>query len=426
MSVTITSLELENVKRIKAVSVTPSATGLTVIGGKNNQGKTSVLDAIAWALGGNKHRPSQPQRTDAPGLDPHLKVTLSNGIIVERKGKNSTLKVTDPSGKVGGQQLLSRFLHELALDLPKFMEASNADKAKILLQIIGVEDQLSAYDQQEQTLYNQRWALGQQADSAKKYAAGLPSVPNAPDQPVSAVELIQQQQAILLRNAENQRKRERLASLRKEQADLHDQIELLQGRLDQVNRDIITAQTAAADLEDQSTTELEDSIARIEELNQAVRTNQAKAEAQRRADELSGQYKQLTAQIEDVRRKRRDLLGSADLPLPGLSVDKGTLLYNGKAWDCMSGSDQLRVGVAIVRKLNPECGFVLLDKLEQMDTDTLTAFGQWLEQEGLQAIATRVSTGDECSIIIEDGFSKLNAEQSQSTPPRVTWKPGVF
>ena len=80
----------------------------------------------------------------------------------------------------------------------------------------------------------------------------------------------------------------------------------------------------------------------------------------------------------------------------------GELIYNGRKWDCMSGSDQLKVSTAIVRKLNPKCGFVLLDKLEQMDLDTLKEFGQWLESEGLQAIATRVSTGDECSIIIED------------------------
>ena len=59
-----------------------------------------------------------------------------------------------------------------------------------------------------------------------------------------------------------------------------------------------------------------------------------------------------------------------------------------------------RVSTAIVRRLNPDCGFALLDKLEQMDLDTLQEFGQWLEQEGLQAIATQVSTGDECSIIM--------------------------
>ena len=51
MPVKITSLEAENVKRIKAVQIEPASTGLTVIGGNNGQGKTSVLDAIAWALG---------------------------------------------------------------------------------------------------------------------------------------------------------------------------------------------------------------------------------------------------------------------------------------------------------------------------------------------------------------------------------------
>jgi hypothetical protein len=58
---------------------------------------------------------------------------------------------------------------------------------------------------------------------------------------------------------------------------------------------------------------------------------------------------------------------------------------------------------AIVRKLNPACGFVLIDKIEQMDLATLRTFGAWLQAEGLQAITTRVSRGDECSIIIEAG-----------------------
>ena len=83
----------------------------------------------------------------------------------------------------------------------------------------------------------------------------------------------------------------------------------------------------------------------------------------------------------------------------------------------MSGSDQLKVSVAIVRRLNPKCGFVLLDKLEQMDLDTLKEFGQWLEQEGLQAIATRVSTGPECEIIIEDGYIKGQETQEPVHPP---------
>ena len=97
------------------------------------------------------------------------------------------------------------------------------------------------------------------------------------------------------------------------------------------------------------------------------------------------------------------LLDGAGMPLPGLSVERGRLVYDGAAWDCMSGSDQLKVATAIVRALKPECGFVLVDKLEQMDVQTLAEFGAWCEAEGLQVIGTRVGTGDECSIVIEDG-----------------------
>ena len=43
----INKLEIENVKRVKAVKIEPTANGLTIVGGNNNQGKTSVLDAIA-------------------------------------------------------------------------------------------------------------------------------------------------------------------------------------------------------------------------------------------------------------------------------------------------------------------------------------------------------------------------------------------
>ena len=61
--VKISALELENVKRIRAVALRPTENGLTVIGGRNGQGKTSVVDAISWALGGKrKQRPSRTAR----------------------------------------------------------------------------------------------------------------------------------------------------------------------------------------------------------------------------------------------------------------------------------------------------------------------------------------------------------------------------
>ena len=98
MAIKINRLEIENVKRVKAVKLEPSQNGLTIIGGNNNQGKTSILDAIAWALGGDKYRPSKAQREQSV-IPPNLHIVMNNGLVVERKGKNSSLKVTDPDGK---------------------------------------------------------------------------------------------------------------------------------------------------------------------------------------------------------------------------------------------------------------------------------------------------------------------------------------
>lgn len=422
MPVKINRLEIENVKRVKAVRLEPAADGLTIIGGDNNQGKTSVLDAIAWALGGDKFRPSQPQR-EGSVLPPNLHIVMNNGLIVERKGKNSTLKVTDPSGEKGGQQLLNEFVEQLALDLPRFMEAPGKEKARILLQIIGVEDRLAQLEQAESEQYNRRRAVGQIADQKKKFADEQPYFPDAPKDLISVTELIRRQQDILARNGENQRKRERLHQLEQESQRVNDELAALLRKQEELHTDLEIARKSAESLRDESTAELEASIANVEEINRKVRANLDKEKAEDDAREYQRQYDELTKALSDTRKQKEDLLKSAQLPLSGLSVEEGELIYKGQRWDNMSGSDRLRVATAIVRKLNPKCGFVLLDKLEQMDRKTLQEFGEWLEAEGLQAIATRVSTGEECAILIEDGCV---AGQEQPAAEMKKWKAGAF
>ena len=424
----INKLELENVKKIKAVALTPSANGLTIIGGNNAQGKTSVLDAICWALGGNKYKPSNPQN-DASVIPPNLNITLSNGLVVERTGKNSTLKVTDPNGNKGGQQLLDEFIEQLAIDLPKFMESSSKDKANTLLQIIGVGDQLALLEKEEKELYNERLAIGRIADQKKKFAKEQEYYQDAPKDLVSPSELIQKQQEILAKNGENQRKRENVARIEQDVAFLNREVDSLRFKLEGKEEelesalaDLEIAKKDAVDLIDESTEELEQSIANIDEINRKVRANLDKEKAEDEAREYERQYESLTCKITEVRDSKTELLKGAQLPLEGLSVEDGELTYNNQKWDNMSGAERLKVSTAIVRKLNPKCGFVLLDKLECMDMDTLNEFGRWLEQEGLQAIATRVSTGDECSIIIEDGYVK----EEKAKEPTTSWKAGEF
>lgn len=411
VTIKINSLEIENVKRVKAVALEPAKDGLTIIGGRNNQGKTSVLDAIAWALGGDRFKPSSPKR-EGSATPPKLHITLSNGLVVERRGDNSTLKVIDPNGNKAGQQLLNEFIEALALDLPRFMQQTAKDKAKTLLQIIGVGEKLYEIEDREQRAYNQRRTIGQIAEQKRGAVEEALWYPDAPAEHVSASELIKQQQEILAKNGENQRLRERVEDIRRTYKSKSDELDQLEERMRVLLSDVAvlqqqlkTAEKSAEQLVDESTAELETSIAAVDEINAKVRANQAKSLLEDEANEYKAQYEALTAVIDALRAEKMALLDGADLPLPGLSVEDGELVYNGHKWDSLSGSEQLKVATAIVRRLNPQCGFVLMDKLEQMDTQTLAEFGAWLESEGLQVIATRVSTGDECSVVIEDGYA---------------------
>jgi len=426
MSIKINALQVENVKRVKAVALEPSANGLTVIGGKNGQGKTSVLDAIAWALGGDRYRPSNAER-EGSTLPPHIKLELSNGLTVERSGKNSALKVVDTTGKRSGQQLLNEFVEQLAIDLPRFMQASNREKADTLLQVIGVGDQVHSLEVKEKEVYNRRHMIGQEADRKRKYADELPHYPAAPNEPVSASQLIRQQQDILARNGENQRKRMRANQIEHEYGRAAAHVSLLRSQLadaekqlQQLEADLAIAQKDALDLQDESTEEIERSLQEIEQINIQVRANCDREKAEQDAAHYAQQYQDLTKELEEIRHDKYALLDSAKLPLPGLSVEDGELTYKGKKWDCMSGADQLICATAIVRAINPKCGFVLLDKLEQLDADQLHMFGVWLQSQKLQVIATRVSTGPECSIIISDGY----VEREQPAAP--SWQKGVF
>lgn len=446
--VTIASLELENVKRVRAVSLEPTPTGLTVIGGRNAQGKTSVLDAIAWALGGDRRRPAKPDR-EGSATPARLHVELSNGLMVERRGKNGSLTVTDPSGKRAGQMLLNSFIESLALDLPKFMNMSDSEKANVLLGIIGVGDRLAEIDAEVRDAEDERRGIGRDARAAKVEAEKMPSFPDAPKDPVTPSELIREQQDILARNGENQRKRENAAKIgrdlnsarasvasRKKMLDnLRGQVETAEKLLSEtqetarrLEEDYRTACKTAEDLQDESTAEVEEKLAEIDRVNEEVRANQRKADMEDRAERLSAEYKRATAEIDQLRRDRTALLDGVEMPLDGLTVEDGALLYNGSVWSDMSAAEQLRVAAAIVHSLKPECGFVLVDKLEQMDAQTLVEFGAWAESQGLQVIGTRVATDGTCTVVIEDGRIEGPTEPRAAGPVKnyKSLEKGVF
>lgn len=396
----ITALQLENVKRIRAVRLEPSPEGLTVIGGRNAQGKTSVLDGIAYALGGEKYAPSNLRREGAIA-DTVIHIETDDGLVIERKGKNASLTVTDKDGKRHGQAILDAIIGKMAIDLPKFLNANDKAKADTLLQILGIGDDLAKLEREEKAKYDTRTTVGRMAEQKKKAAADMPWHDDVPEKKLSVEKLIEQQQEVLGRNGVKQKLRDDIEANKRHLATYKAQLKEITEAIARLEENIAKAESSDLELEDVS--ELKSKIANFEAINEKIAENQAKLRREEEAADLSDQYDSLTVEINEIRKKRMELLNGCDLPYPGLTVEEGILKLDGKAWDCMSGAQQMIVGCAIASRLNPKCKFVLLDKLEQLDLETLAEFDNWLKENDLQCIATRVSTGEECSLIIEDG-----------------------
>ncbi|MFH0880317.1 MAG: AAA family ATPase, partial [Lentisphaerota bacterium] len=346
--VRINSLDVENVKRIQAVSLDCSGQALTVIGGGNAQGKTSLLDAIMWGLGGDRYRPSKALREGEEKLA--IKIALSNGLTVERKGINGALKVTDSSGSKGGQQLLNEFVSHLALDLPRFMQISAKEKAQMLLdEFPGLGLQLEKLSQESKRLYDERHSLGQIAERKQKHADDLPFHPDVPEKPLTGSEMTTQMQAALqvnARNAETRRRRDellrnrqqaetdlakqdsritemetRLAEERHRRAEMADRVKELEALSQQAN-------AAAGDLHDADTTEIQRALEELDSINAKVRQNMDKERAADEAREMGEQYRALSVAIEKVRAERVRLLAGIKMPLEQLFIDEdGELIY---------------------------------------------------------------------------------------------------
>jgi len=411
-AVKITAFEAESFKRIRLVHLKPSQDGLTVIGGNNGEGKTCVLDAIIYGLGGEKYRPSNIVN-EQDGSDPYIRIELSNGLTVERKGKKSSLKVTYANGQRGSQSILNEFVETLALDLPKFMEKSSIEKAKVLLKIIGAEEQLERIEAIENETYQNRAYARKDLDHAEADLDCHPRLKDVPGEEVNVGYLLKQ-----ISEADEKRREDEdlmhdirtsvneIKKLEDHMSELEKDFERSRKILCQEKDSLEQMEITQEKLEFDDVNELTNELKTFQDINDKVRQNKVHTEKQSAVIQKTKNWQSLDRDLYDIRSDKDKILKSAKMPLEGLTVCNGELMFRDQAWDGMSGSEQLIVATSIVKALKPSCGFVLLDKLEQMDVATLEAFGAWAASQGFQVIATRVSTGKECSIIIEDGYEK--------------------
>lgn len=468
----ITGFTVQDFKRVKFVQIQPSENGCTIIGGDNGQGKSSVLDAIAYGLGGEAFRPSNVNREDGDG-NAYIKVEI-DGLVVERAGKNGALKVTDTRGMRGNQTLLNNIVSKFAIDLGTFMRATDGDKTKMLLGMFPeLQAQLDELKKLDAGLREERAEVNRDVKRAQLTLDGMPQAFDAPAEEVSLddytkkmadaqnrrnalIVKVNGEKATLQRlemsaeTAESYRKEaERyggmLADMKKRHesqiCEMERQISELKAAVEKKNAEFpveskkiedeisslnqkaekCVAESAdgkadcekrIAELEEQGLAvdaeiaQINDDASKIQETNAKVRKNAERAAKVKELQELKAKSDELTAKINAVEEQRNATLSKANLPLPELSIDNdGMLLYKGQKWDCMSGSERLKIATAISCMTKPGCGFVLVDGLEAMDSKTIAAFNDYLVERDIQCIGTIVGENN-ATVIIEDGCVK--------------------
>lgn len=412
MNTQIEKVKVVGFKRIKAVEIDLAPDDLTAIGGRNRQGKTSIADGVAWCLGGDKFKPSNPLNDESESLE--ITVILNDGTKARRAGKNAALTVTDSEGRKLNQSHLNEKVGAFALNLQKFMDAPAKEKADSLLLAIGIGDKLKEADAKIDSIYSDREIVGRRKLEKEKHAGALPEYKDAPAHKIIVSDLLDQQRTANGHNSENATKRMNYGRALERENRLAEEVKRLQAELDAKEAALLDMQAENAkqkavieSLADVDVEEINAQIAASESVNSKVDANATKAAALAEAKTVKAEYDALTKSLEDARAARLALMEGVKMPLPEMSVEKGELLYRGQKWDCMSDSERIIVAISLARAINPECGFTTANRFEQLDIDTQNEVREWCKREGFQVLAARVSTNpEECTLIIEDGKVK--------------------
>jgi hypothetical protein len=434
----ITELRVENFKRIEMVDVHPSGDGPVIIAGGNGHGKSSTLDAVNVLLWGKAGMPPGLARKGSGGAD--LRVVFDDGIVIERKVSPSglvTTKITTGDGMspAGGPQAwLDARLSKTACDPLALLNLPAAKLAAELSRIVGLDT--SALDAERAQVFAERTATGRLQKDAEGQLANTPKpADDTPDDRVSSVDIAAEIAAAAAAAATRDKhiatadecsraidnlvgQAERAeegaeATLKEASAALERAKEAAKSRLadaaelrDRAEKGRSMETHARADAEAVIVPDIEDAQRRLGEVdavNAAVAQKQTWLVAKANADRHRASYAAESEAIDALDVKRREMLASAEWPVPGLSVEDGKVTLNGHPIENASQAERLRFGVALALAGDPEIGVVLVRDGSLLDDDSMGLLAAAVaERDGMLWIE-RVGTGDAGAIVIEDG-----------------------
>jgi DNA repair exonuclease SbcCD ATPase subunit len=429
----IISLKAENIKRLQAVEISPDPQEpIVTISGKNEQGKTSVLDAIWFAIGGGAAMAdtARPVRDGAE----EASVTLDLGeLVVTRRwtgNERSYLKVENKDGiKFNSPQaLLDGLAGKLSFDPLAFTNYAPKEQAKVLADLVKFPVDMEALDAQKKELYNNRTLANREVDRLKGVLTGMQQPdPDLPTEELSSADIVaelQTAQATIANNATQRRRKDDLQAsvIRYEEMpkQLDAEIAELQARifqlemkkkeavktLEDTKKVLESVEKQVSELVDPDLQTFQTRLANVEDINRQIRDAAKRKETETTLAEFQSVSKQLTNRLDAIDQAKADALKAAQFPIEGLAFDAEGVTYKGIPFKQCSAAERLRVSLAMAMALNPKLRVIRITDASLLDEDNMAIIREMAGAKDYQVWMEVVDSSGKLGVYIEDGRVK--------------------
>ena len=421
----ILQLQAENVKRLRAVSITPDG-NIVEITGRNGQGKSSVLDAIWWALSGTTHIQAVPirkgQNEARIRLDlGEIKVTRT---FKAREDKTFTTSLIVENGDgaryPSPQKMLDSLLGALSFDPLAFTRMEPKTQLETLKRFVPDVD-FAAIEKASKADFDKRTDVNRTIRSLRAQAVAIEVPEGAPEARIDDAALVEELERAGEHNTEIERRRARreqaeqavatqvaaIDTLRQRAADLRRQADEADADADAAGAeaDELRQKLAAASAlpEPIDTLTLRQRIADAGKANAAVTLREQRGRIETQAKEAEEQADALTKAIERRAIEKRDAIAKAKLPVPGIGFGEDEILLEGIPFDQASSAEQLRTSVAIAIATNPKLRVIRVQDGSLLDEEAMRILAEMAAAADYQVWIEVVQSGRSSAVVIEDG-----------------------
>lgn len=405
----IVRLEVDAFKRIRAASIKPDGS-MVQITGRNAQGKSSILDAIAAALGGGSEAPDKPIRNGNKKAT--IRIDLGE-LMVERSytpsGGSLTVTPKDGAPIKSPQAVLDKLVGSLTFDPMRFERMEPRQQVQEIKTLAGLDAALAKVEEERTAAVKAKTEASSAVKTLETQLEGMPA-DDGPTEETSVSTLADEMGKAMEKNATNAKARKWLAEKSAELVDsmaehsrILQQLGVVKAKIDACEKAINEQEPKVKAMTDIDLAEIRTRMANIESANAAARRRRARTESVAKLEDARKALRNAIRRVEEAEFSREHSIKTAKLPVKGLGFDDQGVTLNGFPFAQASSAERIRASVAMGLASNPTVRVMLVREGSLLDSDGLALLGQIADEYSAQVWVERVTNGEQVGIVIEDG-----------------------